>query len=100
MVTAILAILPCIARADHGPPEFVDTMKPIMCSNADFVIKELKDTFGESQKELIGLSEDNTIAVTVFRGPDSFSVVEFFTNGLACIISIGKTNGKEPERPS
>ena len=93
VVTAFLAILPCTVKA-----EFVESLKPVMCSEAKFVVNELENTFGESQKEVIGLSEDNTIAITLFKGPDSFSVVEFFSNGLACIISIGKSDGKAPEK--
>ena len=69
--------------------------RPVICGTFSVIQKEMIKTYGEDQKEIIGISEQGQIVHIKLYGDKTYTIVEMHVSGMACILGAGELITKE-----
>jgi len=82
---------------DKAHSQYFPTQKPVLCGEAEQLISELETVHKETDQQLLGTSEDATVVHLMFSSNKSYTILEIFTNGYACMIATGGIPEKKSE---
>ena len=89
-------IVPAPPMPEEG---FAKLLKPVVCGNSAYVLKQMKEQNNETEVELVGIlntMEGTSLALTIHRNRETgtYTVVESNPTGQSCILHVGSIFGK------